>query len=80
LFKKVVFATVGGAFLAGPMWLMVFVKTQYASLISTWVFVFAAGLFAAWKIDDQIAVLSTTATYAAVLIVFVGTITALKPS
>jgi len=71
--KRIVFSIVGGAFLVGPMWLMVLVNRQYASLISTSVFVFAAGMVAAWKLDEPIAVLSTTAAYAAVLVVFVGT-------
>lgn len=72
-FKRVVFSLVGGVFLVGPMWIMVLVNTQYTSLISTSVFVFVSGLVASWKLDEPIAVLSVTAAYAAVLVVFVGT-------
>lgn len=71
--QRVMFAVVGGFFLVGPMWLMAVLNTKYVSLISTSVFVFLAGLVAAWKVEDPRAVLSTTAAYAAVLVVFVGT-------
>lgn len=78
--SRVVFSLVGGVFLVAPMWLMVLHNTKYTALISTSVFVIAAGVVAAWKLEQPIAVLSTTAAYAAVLVVFVGTNTASSPS
>lgn len=77
--QRVLFSIVGGIFLVGPMWLMAVLNAKYVSLISTSVFVFLAGLLAAWKLDDPKTVLSTTAAYAAVLVVFVGTSTAPSP-
>ena len=74
--NRVLFSLVGGVFLVAPMWLMVLHNTKFTALISTTVFVLASGILAAWKLDQPIAVLSTTAAYAAVLVVFVGTNTA----
>ncbi|KAI1642104.1 uncharacterized protein F4817DRAFT_18283 [Daldinia loculata] len=70
--KRVVVSIIGGAFLVGPMWLMILVKTPYSSLIITTVFVFVAGLAAARVLNGDIHVVSVTAAYAAVLVVFVG--------
>lgn len=70
--KRVVVSIIGGAFLVGPMWLMILVKTPYSSLIITTVFVFVAGLAAARVLNSDIHVVSVTAAYAAVLVVFVG--------
>lgn len=78
--SRVTFSLVGGVFLVAPMWLMVLHNTKYTALVSTTVFVIAAGIMAAWKLDQPIAVLSTTAAYAAVLVVFVGTNTVASPS
>lgn len=72
-------AVVGGVFLIGPMWLMVLKKELYTTLITTTAFVFGFGLLmsivpvfvAGTKIGME-AVLSATAGYAAVLVVFVG--------
>jgi hypothetical protein len=55
-------ATLGGAFLIGPMWLMVLHQTQYTSLISTTVCVVVFGLLMA----RHLGVMGSTAAYAAV--------------
>ena len=65
-------AAVGGIFLIGPMWLMVLHKTRYTVLISTTIFVTVFGLLMALVLDKLMDVLSSTAAYAAVLVVFVG--------
>ncbi|KAI0163249.1 hypothetical protein BJ166DRAFT_289475 [Pestalotiopsis sp. NC0098] len=70
--QRVLMATVGGVFLIGPMWLMVKLNDQTTSLISTTAFVAAFGLLMAYSIDSPEKVMSATAAYAAVLVVFVG--------
>ncbi len=65
----------GGAFLVAPMWLMVLHNTQYTSLITTSACVCLCGVVAAWVLDNRGSVLATSAAYAAVLVVFVGTST-----
>lgn len=69
---RLVMALVGGAFLVGPMWLMVLRNDLHTSLISASAFVFAWGLVMAWRLDKPMNVLAVTAAYAAVLVVFVG--------
>jgi hypothetical protein len=66
-------AAVGGGFLIGPMWLMVLHNTPYTALISTSVCVFIFGVIMALVLEDLMNILSVTAAYAAVLVVFVGT-------
>lgn len=66
-------AIIGGSFLIGPMWLMVLRPQVYTGLISTTAFVSVFGLLMTWLLDSPRSVLSTTAAYAAVLVVFVGT-------
>jgi Family of unknown function (DUF6594) len=70
--QRVGAAVVGGIFLIGPMWLMVLHKTLYTALVSTTVFVVVFGLLMALFLDKLMDVLSSTAAYAAVLVVFVG--------
>jgi hypothetical protein len=70
--QRVFAAVVGGLFLIGPMWLMVLHKTRYTALVSTTVFVAVFGLMMARVLDKLMDVLSSTAAYAAVLVVFVG--------
>lgn len=65
-------ATIGGIFLIVPMWLMVLHNTLYTTLISTTVFVAVFGLVMASYLDKLMDVMSSTAAYAAVLVVFVG--------
>ncbi|KAK3291386.1 uncharacterized protein B0H64DRAFT_331010 [Chaetomium fimeti] len=73
--RRVAIAAVGGLFLVGPMWLMVLYNKLYAQLISTTVFVTAFGIVMAIFLNKDDAVLASTAAYAAVLVVFVGTST-----
>ncbi|KAH8800459.1 hypothetical protein F5884DRAFT_686198 [Xylogone sp. PMI_703] len=71
--RRVAVAAMGGAFLLGPMWLMVLKKGLYISLISTTAFVTGFGLIMAYFLDQEKDVLASTAAYAAVLVVFIGT-------
>ncbi|KAI8246015.1 UDP-glucose 4-epimerase [Colletotrichum sp. SAR 10_77] len=71
--ERIVIAAAGGAFLVGPMWIMVLKNGLYASLISTTAFVTAFGILMAYFLDEAKDVLASTAAYAAVLVVFVGT-------
>ncbi|KAH6648869.1 hypothetical protein BKA67DRAFT_375180 [Truncatella angustata] len=70
--ERLLMATLGGFFLVGPMWLMVKLNDQTTSLITTTVFVVAFGLLMASTLDKPKEVMSSTAAYAAVLVVFVG--------
>lgn len=65
-------AFVGGAFLIGPMLLMVLHQGKVTSLVNTSVCVFAFGLVMAAFLEKPFDVLSATAAYATVLVVFVG--------
>ncbi|KAI1464877.1 uncharacterized protein F4812DRAFT_440808 [Daldinia caldariorum] len=69
---RVIVSAIGGAFLIVPVWIMVLVKSTYTSLITTTVFVFVGGFAAAAVLKDNLQVVSVTAAYAAVLVVFVG--------
>ena len=73
-------AMLGGLFLIGPMWLMVLRNQLYTTLITTTAFVFGFGLvisivptFMDGARVGLETVMSATAAYAAVLVVFVGT-------
>ncbi|KAI0383177.1 hypothetical protein F5Y04DRAFT_250798 [Hypomontagnella monticulosa] len=70
--ERLVIAAVGGCFLIGPMWLMMLHKELYTSLGATAGFVIAFGIVMAWFLDKPKEVMSGTAAYAAVLVVFVG--------
>lgn len=69
---RVVMALLGGVFLVGPMWLMMLHRTLYTCLVATTVCVVLFGLVMAWLLERPMEVLSGTAAYAAVLVVFVG--------
>ncbi|KAL7973257.1 hypothetical protein HDV63DRAFT_392795 [Trichoderma sp. SZMC 28014] len=71
--RRIVSSVIAGAFLVVPMWLMISLDSQRASLITTTVFVFVSGILASYWLENPLAVVSTTAAYAAVLVVFVGT-------
>lgn len=77
LHQRLAVATVGGIFLMAPMWLMVLHNTLYTALVSTTVFVTVFGLMAAVYLTSLMDVMSSTAAYAAVLVVLVGLITEL---
>jgi hypothetical protein len=70
--ERIIMATLGGFFLVGPMWLMVLYNKPYTSLISTTVLVVVFGLMMVWFLERPMDVMSATAAYAAVLVVFVG--------
>lgn len=81
-FQRMGVAILGGVFLVGPMWLMVLQNELYTTLISTTGFVFGFGLvlslvptFVDGAKVGLDTVMSATAAYAAVLVVFVGTTT-----
>jgi hypothetical protein len=69
---RTVMALLGGLFLVGPMWLMMLHKTLYTCLVATTACVTIFGLVMARLLDKPMEVLSGTAAYAAVLVVFVG--------
>ena len=65
-------AIIGGSFLISPMLLMVLVNSKTATLVTTCVSVLAFGMIIGVYLDRPFDVLSGTAAYAAVLVVFVG--------
>ena len=69
---RLVMATIGGILLIAPMWLMVLHNTLYTGLVSTTVFVAIFGAVMALILPEPKEVMSGTAAYAAVLVVFVG--------
>lgn len=72
---NVVMAVIGGAFLIVPMAVMVLKPGLVRSLVTTsiCVFVFALTMSLSVFFDTRVDVLSATAAYAAVLVVFIGT-------
>lgn len=71
--RKVAMAVIGGAFLIVPMLVMVLRPGLATSLVTTSVCVFAFGLVMCVFLTKPFEVLSGTAAYAAVLVVFIGT-------
>ena len=65
-------AAVGRAFIIGPMLLMVLSDTKVTALCTSSVCVFAFGFLLARTFENPFDVMSATAAYAAVLVVFVG--------
>lgn len=65
-------AVIGGGFLVAPMWLMVLHNTVFTTLATTTVCVSLFGAVVSWRLAGPMEVLSVTAAYAAVLVVFVG--------
>lgn len=65
-------AVMGGAFLVCPMWLMVLRESLYLCLITTTGCVVLFGAVMAVMLGEPKDVFSSTAAYAAVLVVFVG--------
>jgi VIT1/CCC1 family predicted Fe2+/Mn2+ transporter len=72
LVARITVSAIGAGFLIGPMWLMMLKTGLYVALISTSIFVAVFGIMMACVLDEHINVLSSTAAYAAVLVVFVG--------
>jgi len=71
--KRLRMAAIEGAFLLGPMLMMVLHRSVLTSLLTTSLCVIAFGLTLAIYLEKPFEVLSGTAAYAAVLVVFVGT-------
>lgn len=69
---RLVMATIGGLFLIGPMLFMVLRNDRNTTLVTTSVCVIVFGFVMAYLLDQPFNVLSATAAYAAVLVVFVG--------
>jgi hypothetical protein len=72
--KRLGMAAIGGAFLIGPLLLMVLHKSLLTTLLATSMCVVKFGVLLAFCLDEPFDVLSGIAAYAAVLVVFVGTI------
>lgn len=68
-------ALFGGAALIAPLLIMTLHPTRLTSLLTTSVFVLAVGVALAWWMKDAASkdITGSTAAYAAVLVVFVGT-------
>ncbi|KAH7408989.1 hypothetical protein BKA64DRAFT_704782 [Cadophora sp. MPI-SDFR-AT-0126] len=73
--KRVGMAFIGGAFLIGPMHILVLHPGKISNLVTASVFVVLFGILVAAVLERIFDVLSVTAAYAAVLVVFVGTST-----
>jgi len=71
--QRLLMAAIGGAFLVGPMLVMVLHRSVLTSLLTASLCVVAFGLTMAIYLEKPFEVLSGTAAYAAVLMVFVGT-------
>lgn len=71
--RRLLAAAIGGVFLIGPMWVMVLVNSSLTSLLVTTFSVTFFGLVMASSLKDHKDVTASTAAYAAVLVVFVGT-------
>ncbi|KAF1968628.1 hypothetical protein BU23DRAFT_259844 [Bimuria novae-zelandiae CBS 107.79] len=71
--QRTLMAVLGGLFLIVPMLIMVLHNSKVTSLVTTSVFVFVFGLVVSFFLEKPMDVLSVTAAYAAVLVVFVGT-------
>ena len=70
--QRIFVAALGAAFIVGPMWLMAMHNTFWTSLVSSTAFVVAFGILMAYLLHEAKEVMSSTAAYAAVLVVFVG--------
>lgn len=74
LLMRACVAAVGAAFLIAPMWLCILTLDTRQALWTTTNFVAVFGIMMAFILHDHIAVLSATAAYAAVLVVFVASV------
>lgn len=75
--RNMMMALIGGNALIIPMLIMTLHSTRLTALLTTTLFVFAVAAFLAvyMKEGDPMQIISITAAYAAVLVVFVGTST-----
>lgn len=76
-FKRFGMAMLGGVFLICPMLIMVFNPTLLATLLTTCLSVLLLGLVLPFMVESGFDILSGTAAYAAVLVVFIGTSTSI---
>ncbi|KAK4227134.1 hypothetical protein QBC38DRAFT_527177 [Podospora fimiseda] len=72
--NRLIVTVTGASFLIEPMWLMVVRPEVFLGVGSTSVFVLAFSLMMSYVLDKYIDILSSSAAYAAVLVVFVGLI------
>ena len=75
LLNRIRMALFGGVVVVAPMLIMTLHPTLLTTLLTTSLFVLAVGLVLAWSMEDgQLKdILTATAAYAAILVVFVGT-------
>ena len=73
---RLAMAAIGWAFIVGSILVMVLHSSRIKALCTTSVYVLASGVSVARALEKPFDVLSATAAYAAVLVVFVGTTTA----
>lgn len=71
-FIRIGIAAIGAAFLITPMWLCILVLNTRQALWMTTIFVAVFGAMMAFVLHENLAVLSATAAYSAVLVVFVA--------
>ncbi|KAH6671173.1 hypothetical protein B0J14DRAFT_656158 [Halenospora varia] len=77
-FAGLSFALFGGLVLIGPMLIMALHPTKITVLVTTTMFVLSVAIVLAWRMEDaqNKDIVAATAAYAAVLVVFVGTVMA----
>lgn len=75
LLDRIRMALFGGVVVVAPMLIMTLHRTLLTALLTTSLFVLAVGLVLAWLMDsaEPKDILTATAAYAAILVVFVGT-------
>lgn len=75
LLNRIKMALFGGVVVVAPMLIMALHRTLLTTLLTTSLFVLAVGLILAWSMDsgEPKDILTATAAYAAILVVFVGT-------
>ena len=75
LLNRIKMALFGGVVVVAPMLIMTLHRTLLTTLLTTSVFVLAVALVLAWSMDNAEPkdILTATAAYAAILVVFVGT-------
>ena len=75
LVNRIKMALFGGVVVVVPMLIMALHRTLLTTLLTTSLFVLAVGLVLAWSMDsaEPKDILTATAAYAAILVVFVGT-------
>lgn len=70
---RLLMALLAAIFLIGPMLLMVLFNRRYTALLTSSAAIIIFAFFAAWHFEKPLDMVGSTAAYAAVLLVFVGT-------